>query len=1354
MITEHIAKRPPHRAGFRAMLSALLRAEGSSTRSIRQVGSLLLCAVTFVALVPAVASAKQERLYAGTLGAATSTPANPYPLKSAGGIAVDDATHDIYVTDDSETSNGEPINRIEKFDSSGHFILMFGKGVNKTKINETGSSEAEQDVCTAASGDTCQGGTRGKSFTHYTPLEQPMSIAVDNSEGPSQGDVYVANGEQQATGLVDKFDASGHLIAGWASAGQFDGSTATSPPAPIAGPFGVIQSIAVDVSGNLWVDSQGGAYASSSGLFEFRQDASFITDWQALGSDFALDSEDNVYLANGVITKYDAAGHEIGVVAPSKVEGEMYGQSADSFRYVAIDLSNNELYGGHVESPFGFGNGLQVIRRYESSCHPIITHEVPEPGCASAEAFGAGLLHEGFSALAIDPSTALHSLYVAEREEVASFFIETVPDVKTGEPVSATDESATLTATVNPAGVELNSGLQGCRFEYVQAAQYEPAAANPYAAGHTVGCDKTAAAIGKENEPVEVQAEITGLQAGHTYHYRLVASNPNDVNANIDQPSFGADLAFGPPLLESESSVNVTATSATLQAAVDPNGIATSVHIEYGPEAGVYDGLTEVDAGAGGSSQSSAAHIQSLVPGTTYHYRAVAINSLGMSFGEDNTFTTQAFGVFALPDGRAWEQVSPQDKRGALLQPLTGGELAQSSADGDAFTYLGSAPTEPLPPGNSNYTQILSTRGEASAAAWGSRDIATPREVANGANEAGDEEYRFFSIDLSLGVAQPFGSFDPSLSAEASERTPFLRSNYVGGDPTELCTASCYRPLVTGAPGFANVPEGVEFGTGECHGEEQCTPQFEGASPDGEHIVLHSNSAGLTEGAPADSLYEWAGGRLQPVSVLPGGEPTPTGSEPALGNGRKNAGGAVSEDGSRIVWSSTSGGQQDLYVRDVTREETVALGGKEARFQAASADGSRVLFTQGGDLYVFEAPLGEELSAGHATELIPGAGVLENVLGTSQDSSSVYFVSKNILTVTPSPQGEAAQPGQPNLYFYQAGTIKLVAVLSEDDASEWVGTREGRGAARVSPDGRWLAFMSDRSLTGYDNRDASSGQRDEEVFLYDADGDRGAGGLVCASCNPTGARPHGLLDSGSVTGRQLFDEQHAWDTRWVAANVPAWTSPLYQSRYLSDSGRLFFNSSDALVPSDTNGTEDVYEYEPPGVGTCTAESAVFSSRSNGCVDLISSGTSTEESVFLDASENGDDVFFLTSAQLSRQDEDTVLDVYDARARGSVSEPQPPPACEGDACQSPVSAPTDSTPDSLTYQGPGNLKPLALAPAPSKKTAAQLKAEKLAKTLRTCRKKRGEKRAVCEKQAKQKYGASKAKKANKERGAKS
>ncbi|MFZ1153380.1 MAG: hypothetical protein WAN93_00600 [Solirubrobacteraceae bacterium] len=801
------------------------------------------------------------------------------------------------------------------------------------------------------------------------------------------------------------------------------------------------------------------------------------------------------------------------------------------------------------------------------------------------------------------------------------------------------------------------------------------------------------------------------------------------------------------PLVQagSQSVSNVSADSATLEAEVSPRSEAgeelTSYRFQYTPEESFQ---REGFAGAGSlpvpdgrltpsfEDDFVTAHPQGLLAGTTYRFRLVAENGISRKEGKPaegerngageevvRTFTTQSSGVFALPDDRAWELVSPPDKRSALIKDLENNGLMQASADGDAITYLATAPTEAQPAGNGNSTQVLSTRGEGDAASWGSLDISTPHDTPVGLDlTAFGADYRFFSTDLSAGVVQFFDAFIPPLSPEASEQTPYLRTDYSAGDAADPCLSSCYRPLVTGAPGFANVPEGAEFGEHTPSCEQLCGPKFLGASPDGSHIVLTAKVA-LTEGAPAESLYEWAGGALQLVSVLPEGQPAPTSGDPQLGvegQGEGLKGQAISADGSRILWSTGREASLHLYDRDVAGEETVELGGAGARFQTASSDGSRVFFTEGGDLYLFEAPLGGALSAGHVTDLAPGAEVLDEVSGASEDGSSIYFVGNGVLTTKPNARGESAVPGECggqaqasralcNLYAWHDGVTRLVSVLSGDDAPDW-GGRASRGllvTARVSPNGSWFAFMSERSLTGYDNRDLASGQPDEEVFLYDTSSDSGEGRLVCASCNLTGSRPHGIFDIGG-TGPETrrVDEQRVWAGHWLAANVPSWASALYQSRYLSDSGRLLFNSSDALVPSDTNGVEDVYEFEQPGIGDCSQAGATFSSGSGGCVDLISSGTSKEESAFIDASESGDDVFFLTSAQLSSRDTDAVRDVYDARVDGGFPQAQSPPACEGDACQSPVAAPNDPTPGSLTYQGPGNPTPLLTVKKVAKK----------------------------------------------------
>ncbi len=888
----------------------------------------------------------------------------------------------------------------------------------------------------------------------------------------------------------------------------------------------------------------------------------------------------------------------------------------------------------------------------------------------------------------------------------------------------------------------------------------------------------------------------------------------------------------GPPTVVGESVSKVTANSATFQAEVNPRGASTEYHFEYGPCAtpatcasSAYEKSVPVpDAfvGADFEVHSVSVHPQDLLAGMVYHFRVVAENAISKkegkpAEGKEETFTTQTVGGFVLPDGRQWEMVSPPEKLGALIEPIGGFGLVQASADGEAITYVTTSPTESESQGSAVRVQALSTRGRDG---WGSQDIAIPHSVATGPSIGEGVEYRFSSEDLSLGVLQPFGSFDPSLSEEASEQTAYLRTNFQSGGSGEPClpaTMHCYRPLVTGKEGFANVPESAAFGEeGQCTplvGKLICGPVFLGATPDLSHVVLASGVP-LTKTTPVAAkggLYEWSAGKppseqLDLVSVLPRnkeGEEKPA-SEPRLGYRNADARHAISDDGSRIVWESLT--EKHLYMRDTVLGESVQLdavqggeGSNKAKpvFQGASSDGSKVFFTDNqrltkgsgagngegqGDLYECEmAEVAGKLQCG-LSDLTPvssgeSADVLGAVIGSSEDGSYVYFVANGSQEEDPGAvhHGNCAAQFAPrgamcNLYVRHDGATKLVAVLSGEDSPDWAkGEPENLQylTARVSPDGRWLAFMSQRSLTGYDNRDAVSGKPDEEVYLYDATQPVSPTNPVCASCNPTGARPVGV-EVG--TEQRIVDSAGGgnpdWlSTTWLAANIPGWTpyTPAlsrYQSRYLSDSGRLFFNSNDALVPQDTNSTWDVYEYEPPGVGDCTSSGPVFGRASGGCVGLISSGVSREESAFLDASATGGDVFFLTAAKLSLEDTDTALDVYDAH-ECTVSvpcfppSPPPPPACEGDACQSPVQAPNDPTPGSLTYQGPGNVVPLVSVFVKSK-TVAQLRAEKLAKALRVCKKDKSKsKRVKCEKQARRQFGvAKKAKKSSNKRRAQS
>jgi hypothetical protein len=280
----------------------------------------------------------------------------------------------------------------------------------------------------------------------------------------------------------------------------------------------------------------------------------------------------------------------------------------------------------------------------------------------------------------------------------------------------------------------------------------------------------------------------------------------------------------------------------------------------------------------------------------------------------------------------------------------------------------------------------------------------------------------------------------------------------------------------------------------------------------------------------------------------------------------------------------------------------------------------------------------------------------------------------------------------------------------------------------------------------------------EEVYLLDSSRAVSSGGSgvaanpVCVSCDPSGARPHGVeygsLEPGLDGTNLLWHPE-----RLLGGSVPSWTSyqfgSLYQPRFLSGAGRVFFNSREALVAGDVNGAGDVYEFEPvgvpAGVNACGEGTAGFSVRLGGCLGLVSSGKTAGESGFLDASLSGGDVFFFTKGKLSRADFDQSRDVYDAH-ECSVAVPclsealaVPGPCDSEESCKgSPAAQPeTFGMPASGTFTGQGN------PPLPPGKRVVLTRAQQLRKALAACGRKPRRQRAGCRRRAKARFAVHRA-----------
>jgi hypothetical protein len=959
------------------------------------------------------------------------------------------------------------------------------------------------------------------------------------------------------------------------------------------------------------------------------------------------------------------------------------------------------------------------------------------------------------------PNTTYHYRLVGENSfgtttgEDRHFTTSGPPRITTEAATVEGHEAATLHARINPD--ELESSYH---FEWGETTAY----------GTEVPLG--GAKIPPGEVPVAESAALSGLKIGTTYHFRVVASNSAGTTTGPDQTF----TTIPPALIESLSAAQVSASEATLQAQINPLGHDTTYFFQYGtesckanPTACTNLPATPTDIGSGETGVLQSVRLEGLKASTTYHYRVLATNTLGTAESPEKTFTTQeGEKPFALADGRAFEMVSPPDKHGAPIEALTReGGLILVAENGGSITYVANGSITEGAEGNRSpeMQQVLSTR---TSAGWSSQDIATPNSKAQGISAGQAPEYQFFTPDLSLALVQPWGSSpfsEPPLAPEATQKTIYLRDD----------SAGTYLPLVT----EANVPPDTTFGK---------MISFLSATPDLSHVVLRSAVA-LTPPPSGPGLYEWAAGKLQFVSLLPDGI-TPA-SEAELGFESHVLAHAISSDGSRIIWTSKdeNSGAGHLYLRDTATGQAVQLDAAQgvsepergsAQFQTASSDGSRVFFTDRQqltadstaepgagagkpDLYECEVTEGEGKLACHLKDLTVEQGEGEHaavqgfLLGSSEDGSSVYLVAQGVLAENENGNGERAEAGKDNLYaLHESGSewkTTFIATLSSEDSPEWQGNGQADTAfltARVSPSGRYLAFMSNASPTGYDNVDQRSGKRDEEVYLYDAS----AHGLSCVSCNPTGARPVGVFDteeSGEGLGL-LVDRRKVWAAlgreHWLAGNIPGWTaqsltSALFQSRYLSDSGRLFFNSPDHLVPQAANGKENVYQYEPSGLGSCE-------SPTGGCVSLLSSGSSDKESAFLEATPDGSDVFFITAAQLLPQDTDTAFDIYDARVCKSespcLSPPAPaPPGCgTADACRpaSPSQQASIGASGGATFSGAGNIAPPARQEVKGLKTTSKplTRAQKLASALKACKKQHSKKkRKACEAHARKLYG---------------
>ncbi|HYJ22173.1 MAG TPA: hypothetical protein VEW07_09145 [Solirubrobacterales bacterium] len=1163
-------------------------------------------------------------------------------------IAVDQGTGAVYVGDES-------LRRVQKFSANGAFLAALGWDVQIGGVTS-------YEVCTTAA--SCQAGVGGENAGQVSAFAGPSALAL--AVGPS-GDLYVAEAPKRR---IQQFKSDGTFVSAWGwnvvPSGQVGDSGASYERCPAAaasapgacrsgdhsandapGHFGRIiedspRSIAVNSAGEVYASD---LYGSDSNRAERR-----ILSFDANGGSPSvfLDSADpsNPFLeAEEFSESFDVAENLLA-----------FGPSDHLFvRGVCGPLSCLDLPEG--------ADREQRIFEFDSSGALLDSHLRK----ANLQVGGIAVNRSTGDIYAIGAGGGFNRVFILDDDGAPP-----APTAVVAAPIELGAHVATFKGTVNPNGpVGIPTSY---RFEYSRdGTTWNSVTGDPLAPADGVGAQ-------------EVSAKVSDLEANATYRVRLSAVKAFGASDEVTSPEL-TFLTDGPsPEVTTLQAQNFSDVGAVLSGTVNPNNRATKYRFEYG-ETDDYGAHVPLSEGLleGGIVRYVSAQAQGLTPDTTYHFRLVAESEAGVAEGADRTFTTRsAFGGFAQ---RAFEQISPHLKEGDAqfgTGILFGGRSAPpgpASADGNhmAFTIWGTVDSAEW--GGDRLSRVLAHR---TAAGWQLDDV-SPRPLFPSAGVSG----------ASLGG---FGLGD------LSRQLIFAQNAMREGDPGIYLRDSNADQTTS----IANFDSSVSAAMA--------------VTPDLDHLAFATLAMLTPEpGLPGDDktkVFEWHGGELRLVSAQ--SDETPFAAASQLGSGAganseaESVLNAMSADGRHVFFTTPYGPsapEATIYRRD-QGEETILVSpsqrtpadpqGPQAKLyldatRDQSATGAAAVFFASkekltdaatntgpassglGDLYRYQVNTDTLTNLSAETNDAAGARVL-GMLGRSEDGDRVYYVASG--RVLP---GQGVE-GRPNLYAWHddgsaAGETRFVATLGNSvceprfvndnngfpvggDSCNW--TSEPKGTAgyrtsRVSPDGKRLLFQSDDSLTGYPGNGAN------EVYLYEAEAG-GSGYLSCLSCDPDGtpgAADADLAPQGGST---------AWMGTFGQDPVRSMSA---------DGGKVFFTSPASLLPADTNGKRDVYGW------------------SEGHLELISTGKSSDDSRFDNASADGSTVFLTTRQQLVGVDDDGFVDVYAARIGGGFDFQNPPPPgipCVGDGCK-PVPTPQPAPPSvgSSGLPGPGNQAPVKKKP---------------------------------------------------------
>jgi hypothetical protein len=858
------------------------------------------------------------------------------------------------------------------------------------------------------------------------------------------------------------------------------------------------------------------------------------------------------------------------------------------------------------------------------------------------EGAGATPVSEALSGLA--PGATYHLRLVASNEDgtdeaVAANTFTTkgvaAPEVTIDPVTNVTASSATFSGTVDPNAPEEASLLDDAAKEaYRTNWRFEC----------TPGCDGGGGQLNAENStldsPKPVSHTSSGLEPATSYTVRLIAENAAGPNTVVAEESFQTD-AIAPEILDNPV-YDPKQTTVTLAARVNPrNSPLTDCHFVYGVGEAAGSEVPCESSPTGNSYSLVTADLTGLAPGTEYGFKLVVTSAGGSAEGEEQTFQTAAPPPAQptcpneairteqdarAPDCRAYEMVSPPDKNGGDV--IGESPSFEASEDGNGIAYMAHGSFgDTIGSGVAGQTTYVARRGPGG---WSSLGVTPTPSHEIVMLLSGNTFVNNFSDDLSRAVV--LAATLPAVSGHVPQLSMNLYSENTLTRELQLVSTPPPGPyeISTFRSDFAAYGFGAGFGA---------------VSHDSRHIAFNARSP-MVAGAPADvpSVYEWDNGILHLASVLPNGEAAPDGAVLANPTYRET----MSPDGSRLLFLSPHEGGQ-LYMR-VNHTSTAWVSEPEMAdppqplpenvvLQQMTGDSRHVIFTttsrlldgdenDGPDIYLYtdgpDPAKESNLTLVTDTGDVSGnVGFGTNVAGSSDDASRIYFWWGG------------------NFYVWEQGRTRFIASgvdAGVESIAHFAATTPLGGSARVSPDGRFFAFI--RSSDG-------------GMYLYDAENSA----LSCASCRSDGTVA-GAAVVPNVTDLPLNTDLQAARPSFLATN-----------------GKVFFSTSEELVEQDTNGATDVYEFDP------VTEKAA----------LLTTGDSPFPAAFVEAGANGKDVFFVTRERLLGPDRDDLVDLFDVRSGGGYPSPPPVPApCSGDPCQgTPVHPPAPPV-HSSTSEGPRNV----------------------------------------------------------------